>query len=279
MRAMWRRTSRELPCPVCGKGDWCMVSTNGSVAICPRTEAGSQKYLDGSGYLHIIDKTVPMPERRDERGDELPEHNIVLSSLASKMMSACDDRHVSMLAESISVEKFSLRLLRVGWSATSDAYAFPMFRNGQRLIGIRLRSLSGKKWAIKGSRQGLFMPLDWPSSRKGVLICEGPTDTAAMLSLGFNAIGRPSAMGSHALVEEVVGGRPVCIISDSDSVGLDSATKLADHLRRSKTCPKVSIIIPPMKDAREWKRCGATREAVSEAVSMSFRQDGPYRCR
>ena len=278
MNPMWRRTSREKPCPVCGKYDWCMVSANGSVAICPRTEAGAQKYLDGSGYLHVIDKSVPVPERRDEGGQELPEHNLVLSSLASKMMDACGDERVAALSSQLGVETFSLRLLRIGWSATSDAFSFPMFRYGQRLIGIRLRSIGGKKWAIKGSRQGLFMPLQWPSRKPGVLICEGPTDTAAMLSLGFNAMGRPSAMGSHALVEEAVAGRPVCIISDSDNVGIDSARRLAQHLR-SKSCPKVGIIVPPAKDAREWKRAGVTREQISTLVSAALASDGPLLCR
>ena len=278
MNPMWKRTTREKPCPVWGKSDWCMLSSNGSVAICPRIEAGAQKYLDGSGYLHIIDKTVPIPDRRDEGGQELPEHNLVLSSISSKMMVACTDDRVVKLADGLGVASFSLRLLRIGWSATSDAFAFPMFRFGQRLIGIRLRSEAGKKWAIKGSRQGLFMPLEWPCIKKGVLICEGPTDTAAMLSLGFNAIGRPSAMGSHTLVEEVVSGRPVCIVSDSDNVGIDSARKLAQHLR-SKSCQKVGIIVPPAKDAREWKRSGVTREQVSEMVSKSLVSDGPLLCR
>jgi 5S rRNA maturation endonuclease (ribonuclease M5) len=256
-----------------------MISANNSVAICPRTETGAQKYLDGSGYLHILDKTIPPPEKTDESGQEMPEHNLVLSSISSKMMAACDDARLASLASELGVASFSLRLLRVGWSATSDAFSFPMFRYGQRLIGIRLRSMAGKKWAIKGSRQGLFMPLDWPSPKRGVILCEGPTDTAAILSLGFNAVGRPSAMGSHALVEEAVSGRPVCIISDADRVGIDSAKKLADHLRRSNACPKVSILIPPAKDARAWKMAGASREIVAGAVARSFEEDGPFPCR
>jgi hypothetical protein len=255
-----------------------MVSSNGAVAICPRTETGSKKYLDGSGYLHVVDPTLPVPERRDEGGAELPEHNLVLSSLASKMMAACDEQRVSRLSDSIGVPTFALRMLRVGWSATSDAYSFPMYRCGQRVIGIRLRAQSGKKWAIKGSRQGLFMPVAWPSPRKGVLICEGPTDTAALLGMGFNALGRPSAMGSHALMEEALSGRPACIISDSDDVGIDSAMKLAAYLRKNS---RVGILVPPAKDAREWVNRGASKETISRAVAeaMSRLEDGPLRFR
>lgn len=276
MRAEWKRTSRAQPCPVCGRNDWCMVSANGAVAICPRTEEGATKYLDGSGYLHVLDPTKPIPEKTDEKGEVLPEHNLVLSSLASKMAASCDDERLARFAESLGLHPFALRMLRVGWFASSDAFSFPMFRYGQRLIGIRLRSESGKKWAIKGSRQGLFMPLQWPSDKKGVLVCEGPTDTAAMLGMGFNAIGRPSAMGSHALVEEAVNGRPVCIISDSDSVGLDSAQRLATHLR--KCCPKVGILIPRQKDARDWVRAGATKSEVSEQVAHAMSFAGPWTC-
>lgn len=277
MRAEWKRTSRAQPCPVCGKNDWCMMSANGAVVICPRVEQGATKYLDGSGYLHVIDPKQPIPERTDEKGEVLPEHNLVMSSLASKMLAACDDERIGRFAASLGVPTFALRMLRVGWFASSDAFSFPMFRYGQRLIGIRLRSEAGKKWAIKGSRQGLFMPLQWPSDKKGVLICEGPTDTAAMLGMGFNAIGRPSAMGSHALVEETVAGRPVCIISDSDSVGMDSAARLATHLR--KHCPKVGILIPRQKDAREWVRAGATKEEIAEEVGMAMSCAGPWTCR
>lgn len=276
MRAEWKRTSRAQPCPVCGRNDWCMVSANGAVAICPRTEEGATKYLDGSGYLHVLDPTQPIPERTDERGEVLPEHNLVMSSLATKMVAACDDGRLGRFAESLGVQPFSLRMLRVGWFASSDAFSFPMFRYGQRLIGIRLRSETGKKWAIKGSRQGLFMPLQWPSAKKGVLICEGPTDTAAMLTMGFNAIGRPSAMGSHALMEEAVSGRPVCIISDSDDVGRDSAMRLAIHLRKS--CPRVGILIPRQKDARDWVRSGATKEEIAEQVSHAMSSAGPWTC-
>lgn len=278
MNQMWTRTSRERPCPVCGKSDWCMVSSNRAVVICPRVEEGSRKYLDGSGYLHILDKTKPVPVRTDEGGSELPEHNIVLSQLASKMMACCDDERVSVLAADLGVPTFALRLLRVGWSASSDAYSFPMWRDGQRLVGIRIRSMSGKKWAIKGSRQGLFMPMQWPSRRKGIVVCEGPTDTAALLGLGLNAIGRPSAMGSHALVDEVVEGSPVCIISDSDKVGIDSSTKLASHLKKQGN--KVCVIIPPAKDARDWiaGREKASAATIRTCISEAFRSSGPYYC-
>lgn len=278
MDQQWSRASRHKPCPVCGKCDWCMISANGAVAICPRTENGARKYIDGSGYLHVIDATKPIPERKDEFGVELPEHNLVMSQLASKMLEACDEEKLVDMAEALGVSCESLRLLRMGWSSSSDAYSFPMYRAGHRLIGIRLRNMQGRKWAIKGSRSGLFMPSRWPGTQKGIVICEGPTDTAAMLTLGFNAIGRPSAMGSHAMIEEVVSGRPVCILSDADEVGVSSSKKLAAHLEKS-ACSRVGIMIPGAKDARAWLNRGISREDVSAEIKKAMSTAGVFESR
>jgi 5S rRNA maturation endonuclease (ribonuclease M5) len=278
MEQQWNRVCRGKPCPVCGKSDWCMISANGAVVICPRTEEGSKKYIDGSGYLHVVDATKPIPERKDEFGLELPEHNIVLSQLASRMYEACVEEKLVDMAENLGVSTESLRLLRMGWSSSNDAFSFPMYRAGHRLIGIRLRNLQGRKWAIKGSRSGLFLPSKWPEPKKGIVICEGPTDTAAMLTLGFNAIGRPSAMGSHALIEEVVSGKSVCILSDADDVGINSSRKLAEHLSRS-SCRRVAIMVPGAKDARAWLNRGISREEVSKEIKEAMSASGVYESR
>jgi hypothetical protein len=34
----WPRVSRTHPCPVCGKPNWCLVSADGTAAICQRVE-------------------------------------------------------------------------------------------------------------------------------------------------------------------------------------------------------------------------------------------------
>lgn len=281
MNSTWRRAERGFPCPVCGKSDWCLMTANGAVAICPRVEQGSHRYIDGSGYLHVLDASIRADkqfEKRDEADALLPEHNSVMSVLASKMMRACDDQRLALLASLLGVDGSALRLLRVGWNASSGAYSFPMWRIGHRLIGIRLRADGGRKWAIKGSRAGLFMPYQWANPKKGVLICEGPTDTAALLALGYNAVGRPSAMGSHAMIGEAVVGRVVCIICDDDAVGIDSAQKLCVYLKRSGVCSKVGIMVPPAKDAREWVNRGATRVDIDRCVKESLRCDGLFRC-
>jgi hypothetical protein len=54
----WRRASARHPCPICGKQDWCSLSSNGFIAICRRVELGAFKSeVDRSGvpvYIHRL---------------------------------------------------------------------------------------------------------------------------------------------------------------------------------------------------------------------------------
>lgn len=47
-----QRVSRQNPCPVCGKPDWCLVAKDGSAAICSRIQEGSIKRCGDAGWLH-----------------------------------------------------------------------------------------------------------------------------------------------------------------------------------------------------------------------------------
>jgi len=58
-----------VDCPICGKPDWCLVSSenvqNPSAVICPRVKKGSKRFIEGSGYLHQL------RELRDSGQDHL----------------------------------------------------------------------------------------------------------------------------------------------------------------------------------------------------------------
>jgi DNA primase len=137
-----------------------------------------------------------------------------------------------------------------------------------RPIGIRLRAENGKKWAIRGSRNGLFWPEDLTGSGP-LLVCEGPTDTAALLDLGYDAIGRPSCVGTIEAIVEAVRRphrRHVIVVADADGPGMDGADCLARSLSEAGYCPKV--IWPTQgKDARAWVQAGATRAVLDNVVA------------
>ena len=260
MESEWVRVNSSRRCPVCNKSDWCLVAVNGSAAICPRNEKGSMAYIEGSGWLHKFgDDESPKPRLR-VAPKPLPEHNQVLSDIYCTLRRQVNPKMVQCLAADLGVSAKSLDILGIGYSSNKDAFAFPMTRHGKRFLGIRYRTKDGSKFAQKGSKQGLFVPESFTLA-KAVVICEGPTDTAAMLDLGFNAIGRPSCNGGDRLVKELIKGNPVAILADADEAGIFGARMLAKKL------PKSVVINPPNhKDAREWVASGATKSDVMELI-------------
>lgn len=168
-----------------------------------------------------------------------------------------------------------LQRLQVGWSHEHQATTWPMTDSRGQIIGVRLRSMeSGKKWSILGSSEGIFLPHDLPKHVEQLFIAEGPTDCAALLSLGFDCIGRPSCQGAVSITQKTVRRlRPSeCVIvadADANGAGKRGAESLAAKLVR--TCPKVRIIYPPggHNDARDWVRSGATAEDVLQIVQAS----------
>jgi hypothetical protein len=261
----WQRVNKRRPCPICGKADWCMFAgpeNSPEAVICARTE--SPKRCGDAGWLHVLNNNRPTRSSRVRKIElssaRIDTGNIVLDKLAEQYQAAVKPESLNKLAESMGLTTASLHRLGVGWSAKHSAWTFPMHDAQGKTLGIRLRLHSGKKMSVKGGREGLFLP-------KGIdahgllLVCEGPTDTAALLDLGFNAVGRPSCTGGVKLLIELVRKQKpngVVIVADADVPGQRGAEYLAGVLVAYSKL--VHIITPPtgIKDARQWKQCGAT---------------------
>jgi hypothetical protein len=167
------------------------------------------------------------------------------------------------LADELGVDWQSLADIGTTWSVGHRAWAFAMRDGDANIIGIRLRDESGHKWAVRGSKAGLFYAPKRAAARAYVV--EGPTDCAAAMDIGVYAIGRPSCMGSEEQVLRVVdrlGIREVVVVSDNDTPGWRGAERLQAML------PVPSVIwVPPAKDMREFVRSGGTRPAVEALLS------------
>lgn len=141
--------------------------------------------------------------------------------------------------------------------------------------GIRLRFADGRKKAIFGGHEGLFIPAGLAYSTC-LLIAEGPTDTAALLDLGFEATGRPSCMGGVSHCVELAREHwplDVVIVADTDVCGQRGAESLTISLL--PYAHTIRVIQPPegIKDARAWKLAGATFADVQAAIdAASIRQ-------
>ena len=122
--------------------------------------------------------------------------------------------------------------------------------------------------AISGGRSGLFIPTDL-GQPKQLLVAEGPTDTAALLDLGFATVGRPSCNTGNALVVRLVRSSKcveTVVVADHDAPGKRGASDLASQL--VGYCRSVRVIAPPdgIKDARAWLISGATHNDVIQAI-------------
>ncbi len=273
----WLRVSRSHPCPVCDKPDWCLVTADRSAAICPRTPEGSVKLIPDAGYLHrLTDQpytgNVPHTIRLDVRTEPAPD----LTELARQYQARVDNNGLQRLGDDLDVSAESLRRLGIGWAGWG--WTFPMKDARGRVRGIRVRKRDGSKLAVGGSRDGLFIPdgLGALGASLGtpLLICEGPTDTAALLDLGFDVVGRPSCQGGTRLLTELAKVRQVreaVIVADNDEhgAGQDGADKLAAVL--VAYVPSVRVISPPteINDARAWKRCGGAHDDIRSAIGAA----------
>lgn len=105
-----------------------------------------------------------------------------------------------------------------------------------------------------------------PADAHPVLVFEGATDTAAAMSLGFVAVGRPSNTGGMQMLATLLLGRDVVIVGENDDAGLVGAEKTKEAL--TDIARTVRMVFPPMgiKDMREWLQTGVSREAVEEYI-------------
>lgn len=267
------RVTRQHPCPVCGKPDWCIVSREGDTAICPRTIEGAVRYITDTGYLHRLDgaalpgrgQSPPHPTARPA----LPAPSFDAEAFARQCHDAVREDDLDMMGIELGVSPYSLERLRTGWSQEHMAYTFPMRNDHNEIIGVRLRNIHGRKWAVAGSRAGLFIPAAL-TGKDPLLICEGPTDTAALLTLGFDALGRPSCTGG---TDYLIAGlrrrrRAVVVVADRDGPGWQGAQQLAQQIARVTSSLKVLTPVGA-KDAREWVRSGVTAAVVREIIASA----------
>ena len=264
----WGRVNRKHPCCICGKTDWCGTSPDGTLACCMRVK--SDRPARNGGWLHSIAgaPSPPLPREHVMCPPRCPPPD--WAGMLDRFARDTRVAEVERLAATLGVSPGSLSRLGIVWVAPRHAWGFPMRDAAQQVIGFRLRTKSGFKFAVNGSQNGLF----WPEELSGagpLLICEGPTDTAALLDLGYDAIGRPSCTGAVELVIAVVEHlrrRDAVIVADTDGPGINGAHRLAQALTEAGHRPKV---IRPLqgKDARAWVQAGATRAAVDAVIASA----------
>ncbi len=168
------------------------------------------------------------------------------------------DIPIPELANELGVNNDSILSLECCHSKKHKAWAIPMRGGDNKIIGIQLRSDDGTKKCVTGSRGGLFIPQC--ETQKIAYICEGASNAAALLTMGFFSIGRFNCNSGGDMLKVALNRlkiNRVVIVADNDSLksandktfrpGQDGARKLKKELGLSScifTCPN------PVKDVR-----------------------------
>jgi phage/plasmid primase-like uncharacterized protein len=258
MRNAWTRVTRAHPCPICKKPDWCTIGERG--VCCMRVE--SHRPMKNGGWFHVDESKAPVRiMRRSESAPRFSNPARLLASWSRFTQSG----QVQAFALALGVSTAALTALGAAWCRARDAWAFPMRDAAGKIVGIRVRTPGGAKKAVIGSAQGLFYPADFAPAGD-VFIVEGPTDAAAVISLGFDAVGRPSCSGGVEIVQSLLDRiRPAraIIIADDDTPGRRGAIHLADLIQT----PAITLALPA-KDFREFVRAGATAALVRQMIQQ-----------
>lgn len=272
--ATWLRVSRQRPCPICGKPDWCSVTEDGSSAGCMRVADGAVRHVgQGHGTMHIhplgqFDPAQPVCRYRSPANDRPSTFELNYEAILGRWAQATSATGLADLAAGLGVSRESLARLGTVWCPERHVWAFPMHDDRRQVVGIRLRSTDGRKFAVNGSHTGLFMPMGL-DSRSTMMICEGPTDAAAALTLGYQAVGRPSCSGGTAFLCDLLQAgrrRDVVIVADADGPGRCGARQLADRIVGIARSVKV-ITAAPHKDIREWLQAGVSRSCLDVRIA------------
>jgi phage/plasmid primase-like uncharacterized protein len=271
------RVSRQTPCPVCGKPDWCGVSSDGVWCVCMRVESGRR--TKNGGWLHAagaVTAGAPRPSPPPPCDRRLLDP----AAYHAALRKTWDWHWADGLALSLGVDCEAVERLDPVYDPMHRAFAFPMRDADGRTVGVRLRNADGRKWAVRGSREGAFIPAGGFAGRE-LVVCEGPTDTAAALTLGLQAVGRPSCAGATEVIRGIcvrMRATLVTIVADHDDLkrrpdgsawrpGISGAADLGRALRR-----QYRVVVPPAKDIRQWVCEGATRETFDALADCAQRR-------
>lgn len=277
----WREVSKDEPCPVCSKPDWCRLADDGAV-LCHRSEN-----LDPPEGFEFGSVTptgrIFRPIRRRSRAAAAQSARAPVASRSApdrdfeRELSGIRARGASLApwaaqlgvtVESlvalgaVELERGDMDRLRIGFKdhAKPDrALGWPECDGAGRVTTIGARAADGTKGAAASAPRGLVVPADLASFTGPILAPEGFSDTATLHSIGVPAIGRPSNGAGAELLAETLAIRDSIILGENDCksngkwAGRDGAKSVASTLA-GLLGREVSYSFPPAgsKDARAW---------------------------
>lgn len=306
----WTKFTRQNPCPICGhptsnRLGVCKLSPDESVVLCFHVESGCMTRKDGSkvaakdsmGWMHSLKRNTK-PRTNGEKIKTRQDTHLTVSecrSYQAQFVKQLKPEQLSELAAALKVSTESLKAYGVGFDEFTECFSFPMQNGKKQPIGFHLRSIDGKKMAVKGSRNGIFIPSTYDcvepdfmtdASPLLLLMPEGVSDSCACYDLGFRAVGRPSNVGGVEYIVELLENDPprmrqdVVVVGENDPVkwsadgipycpGREGCLRLADAIH--KYCATIKIVRPPdsVKDIRQWLVSGGGSATIQSLIDQA----------
>lgn len=258
-RSKWVRVSQQNPCPICKKPDNCEVSWDGAFVWCGRVSEGSNRENAGGQFLHRIG--VPRPVFQTPPRPVWRQHSD-FGDMAKRFARSGGEAR-SELAAQLGVSISALEAIGVGWDDRNHLWTFPERDANGKVIGISTRSRSDQKRRMPGGKAGLTFTNGWDAGSGVILLVEGGSDTASLLGLGLNVIGRPSNTGGvdllTKLLMDIPEHREIVVIGERDQKpnghwpGRDGVIRTAERLSENLD-RLIGWALPPdgAKDSRAW---------------------------
>jgi hypothetical protein len=289
----WLRVTRRNPCPICSHPDYCCRTADGLIALCMRVQSDKPSKCSLGGWIHKLADPLPpiriMPKPKKESRD--------WGQVARELRTPDRLGNLPFVAKALGVERWVLDALMVGYGY--DPYhnhwfsSWPELNAKGVITGIIRRFRSGEKKMMEGGSHGVYFSPGLFRGDTPIFIVEGGSDTASLIGLGCNVIGRPSALGGTrectALLRDwqsriiVIGERDekpekrgkrdycpaVCKSCMHCWPGLAAAKLFSERLQEALG-REVEYGMLPAKDAREWvlNTKQATGQKLCEALCI-----------
>jgi hypothetical protein len=135
MTTDWIRVTKNQPCRICKKPDWCTVAADGTASCCMRVESDTQ--MRNGGWLHRLKDPAPRFEYRPPRGAGARGVTLDFGAIWRGWRNKTGPAMLEKYAHSMGVSDQALDDLGAAWGWQHAAWAFPMRDGAGKIIGIR----------------------------------------------------------------------------------------------------------------------------------------------
>lgn len=242
----WLKVSKQRPCPICGKPDWCRIAPDGKAVWCGRVNDGGTPASSGSGWIHRLSDDPP-PARPARRGPKPTGSGGLAHATA----------------------EYAIERIRNALRAQShQVWTYCRADGSESFRVVRLETPGGKKYrpihrAADGWRIGdppgplpLYRLSELPRAGT-VFVPEG--EKCADICRGIGLIATTSAHGAQAAEKsdwQPLSGRDVVILPDNDKAGRDYANSVGRLLLQLNPPAIVRILeLPGLnegEDIADW---------------------------